>query len=83
MPEFIRIEDASFSYPEHNPDKRVTLSNINLKIGQAEFISLIGANGSGKSTLAKMLNALLLPDSGRIFVEGLDTQQQSSHARAP
>lgn len=81
MSDFIRITDASFSYPEYNPNQRITLSNINFQIGQGEFIALIGANGSGKSTLAKMLNALLLPDSGSVVVDGMDTRQQSNHSK--
>ena len=40
---------------------------------QGEFVAIIGHNGSGKSTLAKHLNALLLPDSGSVKVDGLDT----------
>ncbi len=40
---------------------------------------MIGANGSGKSTLARHLNALLLPDQGRVTVAGLDTRQPENH----
>ena len=79
MPDFIKFENASFSYFDNEPTIRPTLSNINLKIGQGEFIALIGANGSGKSTLAKLLNALLLPDSGNVITAGLDTRDSSNH----
>jgi energy-coupling factor transport system ATP-binding protein len=79
MPDFIKFENVSFSYLKNGPTIRPALSNINLKIGQGEFIALIGANGSGKSTLAKLLNALLLPDSGNVITAGLDTRDSSNH----
>lgn len=50
------------------------LCNISLSIQEGEWIALIGANGSGKTTLARQLNALLTPTSGRVLVNGLDTQ---------
>lgn len=49
------------------------LSEVSLRIGEGEYIALMGANGSGKSTLARHLNALLLPSSGRVRVDGIDT----------
>ena len=50
-----------------------TLSNITLDIADGEFLCILGGNGSGKSTLAKHLNALLVPDSGSVEVDGLNT----------
>ena len=79
MPDFIKFENVSFSYLKSEPIINSALSNINLKIGQGEFIALIGANGSGKSTLAKLINALLLPDSGNVITAGLDTRDSSNH----
>lgn len=79
MSDFIVIENASFTYPSRAAINPAALTNINLTIREGEFIALIGANGSGKSTLVKLMNALLLPDSGRILVSGLDTRERSSH----
>uniref|UniRef100_UPI00359C1AB6 energy-coupling factor transporter ATPase n=1 Tax=Collinsella bouchesdurhonensis TaxID=1907654 RepID=UPI00359C1AB6 len=65
----ISCKDISFSY-----DSKVhTLSNVMLDIADGEFLCILGGNGSGKSTLAKHLNALLVPDSGSVEVDGLDT----------
>ena len=50
------------------------LSNVNLEIEKKEFVAVLGANGSGKSTLAKLMNGLLLPTSGEVFVMGLNTK---------
>ncbi len=46
---------------------------MNLTIERGEFVALIGPNGSGKSTLARHLNALLLPTSGTVWVDGLSS----------
>jgi energy-coupling factor transport system ATP-binding protein len=50
------------------------LRDINLRVEQGEYIALLGHNGSGKSTLARHCNALLLPDEGQVFVDGMDTR---------
>jgi energy-coupling factor transport system ATP-binding protein len=55
---------------------RRALDNISCSIEPGEFVAVIGANGSGKSTLAKHINALLVPQSGRVLVLGLDTADE-------
>lgn len=65
----ISCKDISFSYDGKGP----TLSNVTLDIADGEFLCILGGNGSGKSTLAKHLNALLVPDSGSVEVDGLNT----------
>lgn len=54
------------------------LSDVSLQIWSGEYVVLLGHNGSGKSTLARHCNALLLPDSGRVLVDGLDTRDGAS-----
>ncbi len=48
------------------------LKSLNLSVKQGEYISVLGHNGSGKSTLAKLLNLILIPTSGKIFIDGKD-----------
>lgn len=50
--------------------------DLNLTIKEGEFVALIGQNGSGKSTFGKMLNALLIPVTGNVFIDGLDTRER-------
>jgi energy-coupling factor transporter ATP-binding protein EcfA2 len=57
------------------PSGLLALRNINLKIGEAEFITIMGRNASGKTTLAKHFNRLLVPTKGRIRVSGIDTRE--------
>ena len=70
----IRIEDLHFTYPG---DSEETLRGIDLEIAAGSFVAVLGHNGSGKSTLAKLLNAILLPTSGHIYVAGVDTADES------
>lgn len=67
---FISAENLIFSYDEA-PDK--VLRGVSLNIKKGEFIALLGHNGCGKSTMAKMFNAMLLPDEGTVFVDGIST----------
>jgi energy-coupling factor transporter ATPase len=56
----------------------LALDDINLTLKQGESVAIIGSNGSGKTTLARLLNALLLPTSGKVLVDGLDTADKDS-----
>lgn len=66
----IRVKNIYYSYPNKGD---LALKNLSLDIGQNEFLAIVGRNGSGKSTLARMLNGTLIPDNGKVEVDGLDT----------
>src|SRR2546429_10008312 len=73
----IDIQQITYSYPTRKGSKGEVdpaLQNVSLQIQQGEYVVLLGHNGSGKSTLARHCNALLVPDSGRVLVNGLDTR---------
>lgn len=70
----IEIKNLTFKYQEEDSKTEKALKNITLDIKKGEFIALLGHNGSGKSTLAKMLNGLLKPTSGNVYVLGMDTK---------
>ncbi|MDO4590053.1 MAG: energy-coupling factor transporter ATPase [Slackia sp.] len=70
----IDCEDIRFSYD----GERDVVDGIDLHIRAGEFVCVLGGNGSGKSTLAKHFNALLVPDAGRVSVDGLDTADEAS-----
>lgn len=66
----IQINNLSFSY---GPGQPPALSNLSLTVGAGEYLAVIGANGCGKTTLIRHLNALLVPTTGQVLVNGLDT----------
>ena len=64
----------------HAYGERVVLAGIDLRLTERR-IGIVGANGSGKSTLARLLNGLVLPSSGRVLVDGLDTRTRGGEVR--
>ena len=73
----IKIKNLSHIYNYHKKDQIKALDSINLEIKNGDFISIIGSNGSGKSTLAKHMNCLLLPTSGDIWVDRMNTRDKN------
>ncbi|MCD7822499.1 MAG: energy-coupling factor transporter ATPase [Oscillospiraceae bacterium] len=78
---FIDIDNVTFTYTTEddngNVEKNEVLHGISLSVEKGEFVAVLGHNGSGKSTLAKLLNAINLPDSGKVMVAGMDTADES------
>lgn len=68
----IILDNVNYVYSEGNAYLKHALKDINLVIGEKEFIGLIGHTGSGKSTLAQILNGLLKPTQGNMFYNGKD-----------
>lgn len=73
----IKTENLGFTYFDGNiedmkANEIPALKSINLTVKKGEYISVLGHNGSGKSTLAKLLNLILIPTSGKIFIDGKD-----------
>lgn len=68
----ISVDNLKYVY---QPPGLQTIRGVNLTIRRGEFVGLIGHNGAGKTTLLKNLVGLLLPSSGRVVIEGLDTRQ--------
>lgn len=72
----IDIRQVTYAYPVQEGKKsEAALRGVDLQVRRGEYLVLLGHNGSGKSTLARHCNALLLPDSGRVLVDGLDTRE--------
>ena len=76
----ISIKNIHFHY--HDDDKREALSDVCIDVYPGEWLAIIGHNGSGKSTLAKMMNGLLEPNEGSIYIDGqLLTEETVYEAR--
>lgn len=88
--DIIKSESISYSYPvfdgteeqENNSERKTedikkALENVSLSVRHGQFICILGRNGSGKSTFAKQLNALITPTEGTLWIDGMDTKDES------
>ncbi len=71
----LTAENLKFRYDSEQPV--YALDGVSTSVKRGEFVAVLGANGCGKSTLAKHFNAILLPESGKVYVEGMDTSDDS------
>ena len=78
MEDIITVDNLIFEYTDEDTgEKNRVLDNVSLNVKEGEFLTVLGHNGSGKSTLAKHFNAILLPTDGKVFVDGIDTSDES------
>ncbi len=71
-----RIIASSLCYRYPEAEKNA-VDEVSMRVKKGEFLAILGHNGSGKSTLAKTFNAVLLPSGGKVYVEGMDTMDES------
>lgn len=80
MENIISAQNVEFCYANDFEDKtppKQILKNVSLDIKKGEFLAVLGHNGSGKSTIAKHMNAILIPQKGKVYAEGIDTSDES------
>ncbi len=74
----IKTEDLGYTYDDSFDDDMLkadaspALSGINIEISRGEYVAVLGHNGSGKSTFAKLINMILTPTVGKIYIDGAD-----------
>ena len=74
MSTMLETKNLTFYYPaEEGREATAAVKDVTLQIEKGSFTVVLGHNGSGKSTLAKHMNGVLLPSSGKVYVEGMDT----------
>lgn len=78
MNTLIQIEDLHYKIRSTSDEEYEILRGITLEIKAGSFVGILGENGSGKTTLLRHINGILLPTSGRILVNGLDTRQSEN-----
>lgn len=74
----IEFQNVSYRYEADDGEEKLPLvvNNISLNFKKGDFIAILGHNGSGKSTLAKLSNSILIPESGKVLVKGMDTADE-------
>lgn len=78
MQKIVQIKDLIHKFVDTDAEGNVTgeknaVDSVSLDVEKGEFVAILGHNGSGKSTLAKHINAILMPTSGTLYVNGKDT----------
>ena len=75
----IKTENLGFTYEDAEDDSPLAkeqeipaLDGVSLEIKEGEYVAVLGHNGSGKSTFAKLLNLILTPTVGKIYIDGVD-----------
>ena len=72
-----RLTESRTEGGDENPSI-LALDDVSLQLKEGESVAIIGSNGSGKTTLAKLLNALMVPDEGEVWVDGVDARDRES-----
>ena len=78
----IEFQNVRFFYASNEENgrviKTVVLNDLDFTVEKGSFVALLGRNGSGKSTLARLVNGLLKPTLGKVFVFGMDTSDKKN-----
>lgn len=71
----LKAKNLYFHYTDEDGNRTSgdVLKNISLEIEKGSFTAILGHNGCGKSTLARLFNGILIPSSGKVFADGMDT----------
>lgn len=78
----LKITNIEKSFNLGTINEKLALSNLNLKIEEGEFVTVIGGNGSGKSTLLNIICGVYKPDTGSVKLDGDDITLMPEHKRA-
>ena len=75
----LEFQNVSFRYEGSSEKEQLPLAvrDVSFSVEKGDFVAILGHNGSGKSTLAKLSNSILLPESGKVLVNGMDTADES------
>ncbi|MBQ6626585.1 MAG: energy-coupling factor transporter ATPase [Ruminococcus sp.] len=77
----IKVENLCCTYGAKTPFERHAVKDVSFEIQKGDFVGLIGHTGSGKSTLVSMLNGLIKPSSGKVYVDSVDIWQKPKEIR--
>ena len=69
----IKFDNVSFAYELEDEGIVNAVNDFSLEVPEGQFLAVLGHNGCGKSTVAKLINGILVPNKGKVTVEGMDT----------
>ena len=71
----IQLKNIKYRYTEDQ--ESLVLDDVNLTVEKGEWVTIIGPNGSGKSTLTKVINGLVIPNSGRVIIQDTEMTEDN------
>lgn len=74
---FLEFKNVDYSYVGGDDEVIQALKSVSFSVERGQFVALVGCNGSGKSTLARLCNGLIVPDEGKVTVDGDPTVDKS------
>ncbi|MBQ8860891.1 MAG: energy-coupling factor transporter ATPase [Ruminococcus sp.] len=77
----IKVENLCCTYSPKTPFERHAVKNVSFEIKKGDFVGLIGHTGSGKSTLVQMLNGLIKPTSGDVYIDDVNLWENPKEIR--
>lgn len=72
----IKFDNVSFAYELEDEGIVNAVNDFSLEVPEGQFLTVLGHNGCGKSTVAKLINGILVPNKGKVTVEGMDTSDE-------
>ena len=72
----IKFDNVSFVYELEDEGVVNAVNDFSLEVPEGQFLAVLGHNGCGKSTVAKLINGILVPNKGKVTVEGMDTSDE-------
>lgn len=78
----LRLEKINKSFGTTSENKKVIFKDFDLEVKKGDFLTILGGNGCGKSTLMNIISGSIIPESGRVFINGENVTQTSEYKRA-
>lgn len=78
----LHINHVSKLFNPNTSDEKLALSNIQLRLEDGDFVTVIGSNGAGKSTLMNVIAGVIQPDIGTVSIDGKDVTMMPEHKRS-
>ena len=72
----IKFDNVSFAYELEDEGVVNAVNDFSLEVPEGQFLAVLGHNGCGKSTVAKLINGILVPNKGKVTIEGMDTSDE-------
>jgi putative ABC transport system ATP-binding protein len=79
----LEVQQARRTFHRGQPDEKIALDGLSVRLDPSDFAVVIGSNGAGKSTLLNAVSGALRLDSGRVAINGKDVTAIAVHKRAP